>query len=175
MVPQASPVGRPLRLFPPGAQSQEPPLCDDLGSGGTGGDWCSPPTPGQARRGSRAGRGRRQALPGRQEARGPRPAQALQEGLRGLGRRSCSSQSGLALRAGLGRRGAPGGRGSLSGPGYRETQDGCGTRHPPRDSPDPHLHLGTTTTTTTTTGSTCPGHSLGDSPGHRRTRTPPCQ
>lgn len=99
----------------PGAQTREPPPCGDLEVH---------PNPRPSPDGVKGRRGRRQALPGRQEARVPRPAQALQGGPQGLGRPSCSPRSGLALRAGLGRQGAPGGRGSLSGPGHRGTQDG---------------------------------------------------
>lgn len=85
-----------------------------------GGAWCSPPTPGQTRMGTRTSRGSEEALPGCQEVQGTRPARAHQEGRQVLGRLSCSPQSVLALRAGLGRLGAPGGRGSLWGPIHGE-------------------------------------------------------
>lgn len=92
------------------------------------------PSPG----GDKDRRGRRQALPGCQEAQGARPARAHQGGRRVLARLSCSSRSGLALRAGLGRLGAPGGRGSLWGPAQGEPRGGHGSQPLPRDGPHPH-------------------------------------
>lgn len=112
---------QPLRLLP-GARRPEP-LPTRRGRTWWGRRFT--PTPGRARVGTgQRGAPGRQALPGRREVQGARPARGHQEGLRGLGRPSCSSRSGLALRAGLGRRGAQGGRGSLWGPGCGETGDG---------------------------------------------------
>lgn len=87
---------------------------------------------------TRADEGRR-ALLGSQEARGAHPAQALREGLRVRGRPSCSSRSGLALRAGLGRQGAQVGRGSLEGPGHgkHRTVTACSTGRRMPTAPHP--------------------------------------
>lgn len=98
------------------------------------------PSPG----GDKDRRGRRQALPGFQEAQGARSARAHQGGRRVLARLSCSCRSGLALRAGLGRLGVPGGRGSLWGPAHGEPRGGHGSRPLPRDGPHPHgIHVPT--------------------------------
>lgn len=106
-----------------------------------------------------------QALPGGRGVQGARPAQAHREGRRVLGPPSCSCRSGLALRADRGRRGVPGGRGSLSGPGQGDTR----SRHAgvsPEGQPRPPA---------TPIASQGGGHLRGGSPGHRQTRTPPCQ
>lgn len=95
--------------------------------------------------------GREQAgLPGALDAQAARPSQARRAGLRVQGRPSCSSRSGLALLAGLGRQGAPGGRGSREGPGHGITQHGHCTQHrlqgaPPGLTPHHRFHwrLGT--------------------------------
>lgn len=123
--------------------------------------------------------GREQAgLPGALDAQAARPSQARRAGLRVQGRPSCSSRSGLALLAGLGRQGALGGPGKPRGPWtwnntawslHTAPAAGCPAR--PHTAPQVPLVLGDSRVTTTT----AQGHSRGGSPGRRQNRIPPCR